>query len=80
MFNKDNTNMDSLLKFAGKKMGVSPDKLKNDLESGNLNSLNIPEAQKKQIGEILNDKEALNKILSNPNLQTLLDSITKGGK
>ncbi len=77
---KGNADTDKLLAFAGRKMGVDPDSLKKDIESGNFQNLNIPEDKKRQIGEILKDQEALNKILNNPNLQRLLDSLTKGGK
>ena len=77
---KGNMDTDKLLNLAGKKIGMNPDTLKRDIESGNFQNLNIPEDKKRQIGEILNDQEALNKILSNPNLQRLLDSLTKGGR
>ena len=80
MYIKKNADNEKLLKFAGKKLGISPENLKNNIESGNFDALGIPEDKKRQIGEILNDREALEKILSNPNLQKLLDSITKGGR
>ena len=81
MFDKNDMNdknMDNLLSFAGKKMGCDPIELKKNIESGNFQNLNLPDAQKKQLGELLGDKEALNKILSNANVQKLLNSITKG--
>ncbi|MEG2143875.1 MAG: hypothetical protein RRY40_00960 [Oscillospiraceae bacterium] len=70
--------MDSLLNYAGKKMGCSPEEIKKSLESGNFDSLNMSAAQKKQVGEILKDKEALNKILTDPGVQNLINSITRG--
>lgn len=77
---KGNMDTDRLLKFAGSKMGMDPENLKRNIESGNFQNLNIPEDKKRQIGEILNDQEALKRILNNPDLQRLLDSLTKGGR
>lgn len=76
--NGSGKNMDSLLNYAGQKMGCSPEELKASIESGNFDSLKMSGAQKKQIAEILNDKEALNKILTDPGVQNLINSITRG--
>ncbi len=46
---KGNMDTDRLLKFAGSKMGMDPENLKRNIESGNFQNLNIPEDKKRQI-------------------------------
>ena len=80
MYINNKEDSEKLLKFAGKKLGMDSESLRRNIETGNFGSLNIPEDKKRQIGEILNDREALEKILKDPNLQKLINSITGRGK
>ena len=70
--------LDMLLKLAGKKLGRDPQALKNQLESGNLESLGIDQQQKQQINQLLQNPQALSQFLEQPQIKQMLNQLMKG--
>ena len=68
-----------LLNIAGKKLGTDPKTLKNQIENGSFtNDLN--EMQKKQVGELLSDRDKLNQFLQSGPVQQMLNQLLTKGK
>ena len=67
-FNISQDKLNDMLSIAAKKLGTSPDKLKNQLQSGNLDALK----SNKNLMSILNDSSRVNEILNNPQVQSIL--------
>lgn len=69
-----------LLQMAGKKLGISPDALRAQIENGNVQKIlqqqgtNIP-----NIGSVLGNKAAMEQMLNSPEAQALIQQL-KGGK
>lgn len=82
--NKTNMNPDSkkiaaLLSMASKKLGTSPQELKNQLESGDLSKIlkNLPKDQAQVIKNAAGDKNAAQKILSSQQAQEIYNKLKK---
>lgn len=69
--------VNALLGMAAKKLGKSPDELKKQLQSGDLNSLaqNMDANASGQINKVLNDPKALEALLQNEKIKALLGSL-----
>ena len=70
--------LDALLKTAGQRLGKDPQALKNQLQSGNLNSLGVNEQQQQQIGQLLKDPQALSKFFEQPQIKQMINQLMKG--
>ncbi len=82
MPNKDsNENLQDLINTASQRLGTTPENLKKASQQGNVqNLLNQLDGEKaKKVQQILNDKEASQKLLNTPQAQALLKKLM-GGK
>lgn len=71
--------MSKYMDIASQKLGVSPDKLKNMAQSGNLDQVlkNLKPEDSKKLQQILSNKEATKEIFSSPQAQNLLKTLFK---
>ena len=77
----NNNELEALLKIAAQRLGTNPDTLKNEAQSGELAKLlgNMSANDAAKLQQVLNDKNAANKLLSTPQAQALLEKLM-GGK
>ena len=66
--------MDMLLAMAGKKMGTDPEKLKQQMRSGQMDGIlnGLSPAQQNQISALINNPAAIEQFVANPKVQQLL--------
>lgn len=66
-----------ILNSLAQKLGENPDKLKANIQNGNMSKMlnNMDKKQADKIQSILNDKEKTEKLLSTPQAQTLLKKL-----
>lgn len=82
MPDKDNNeNMQNLINTASQRLGTTPEDLKKAGQQGNVQNLlnQLDGEQAKKVQQILNDKEASQKLLNTPQAQALLKKLM-GGK
>ena len=82
MPNKDsNENLQDLINTASQRLGTTPENLKKARQQGNVQNLlnQLDGEQAKKVQQILNDKEASQKLLNTPQAQALLKKLM-GGK
>lgn len=74
--------MENLLKLAGKKLGQDPEKLKAQLEQGNLNQVigGLDPKVQQQISSLANNPKALEALMKNSNLGNMLSGLMGGKK
>lgn len=80
-FNFSQNQMDALFKLAGKKMGTDPQKLKQQMDSGQMDGIlkNLNANQQAQFKNLMNNPAAVQQLIENPNMQALLKNLM-GGK
>ena len=71
---------DAMLAMAAKKLGKNPDELKSQLQKGDMNALtsSLDEKQKQQVASVLNDPQAMQRLMQSPQVKELLDRLAKG--
>lgn len=76
MTDKDKQIQD-ILNSLSKRLGENPDKLKANIQSGDMSKMlnNIDKKQADKIQEVLSDKEKTEKLLSTPQAQALLKKL-----
>ncbi len=76
--NRKEQEIQSLLNSLSKKLGKSPDTLKQNVQSGNIDSLmdNLDKKQAEKIRSILNDEEKTKQLLNNPEVKALMKKLT----
>ena len=82
MPNKDsNENLQDLINTASQRLGTTPENLKKASQQGHVQNLlnQLDGEQAKKVQQILNDKEASQKLLNTPQAQALLKKLM-GGK
>ncbi len=82
MPNKDsNENLQDLINTASQRLGTTPEVRKKASRQGNVQNLlnQLDGEQAKKVQQILNDKEASQKLLNTPQAQALLKKLM-GGK
>lgn len=72
--NFSQSQMDSLIAMAGKKMGKDPEKIKEQMKSGEMDGLidGLPAQKQEQIRNLINNPQAMEQFMQNPKLQQLL--------
>ncbi len=77
-FNLSQNQLDSLVKLAGKKMGIDPNDLKQQMESGQMDGIlnNLNSNQKAQMQNLMNNPKAIQQLMENPKLQALIKNLT----
>ncbi len=60
----NNSNYDDLLSAAGKKLGITPDRLRGALEKGDIKALSgsLTKADKEKLRAVLADKELMKRL------------------
>lgn len=73
-FNLSQSQMDALMNMAGKKMGTDPQKLKEQMQSGQMDGVlkGLSPNQQAQINNLMNNPAAIEQFMSNPKVQQLL--------
>lgn len=81
-FNMSQENQNALLQMAAKKLGKDPNELMEQLQSGQLDSITKGMDQKttNQIGALLNNPKALETLLGNDKIRSMLENLGKGQK
>ena len=76
-FNISPDQMDSLLALAGKKMGKDPEKLREQMQSGQMDGIlgGLSPAQRAQIQGFMNKRAAVQPFVGNPTGQQLLGGL-----
>lgn len=76
--NMNQKTMDALLDMVSKKMGTSPEKLKQGIQSGNMNQLTqgMSAEEAAKFKQILSNKELAQKIASSPEAQDLMKKMS----
>lgn len=76
-----NENLQNLINTASQRLGTTPDNLKQASQQGNVQNLlnQLDSEQAKKVQQVLNDKEASQKLLNSPQAQALLKKLM-GGK
>lgn len=79
--NNKNENLQNLINTASQRLGTTPDNLKQASQQGNVQNLlnQLDSEQAKKVQQVLNDKEASQKLLNSPQAQALLKKLM-GGK
>ncbi len=74
--------LEAMLEAVSKKLGTSPDELKKNLESGNMNGVikGMDETQSEKLRQALNNKSLQEKIMSSPEAQELVKKLSGGAK
>lgn len=77
--NMNQKGLNALLNMASKKMGTSPENLRNDLQQGNLDSLTkgMSKEDNEKLRQALSNKELTQKILSSPEAQSLMKKLSE---
>lgn len=67
----------NILNSLSQKLGESPDKLKANMQNGDMSKMfnNMDKKQAEKIQSILNDREKTEKLLSTPQAQALLKKL-----
>ncbi len=79
MPNINNNKMNELLGIVGKKIGVSPEQLKSELEAGKFDSAmkNMPQKDAAMFNQILNNPKMMEKFMSAPQAKALYEKLSK---
>ena len=76
-FNISPDQMDSLLALAGKKMGKDPEKLREQMQSGQMDGIlkTLNPNQQAQIQILMNNPAAIEQLMNSPKVQMLLKGL-----
>ncbi len=69
--------METLLNITAKKLGTTPEKLKEAAENGTMQNILGNNAQAQMLSKVLSDPEAAKKMLSTPQAMQLLKMFSK---
>ena len=69
--------MDGLLEMVGKKLGVSPEQLRSDLESGKLEQAmqNLPKKEAANVQNLLKDQKKVEQLRNTPQAKALYEKL-----
>lgn len=76
-FNFSQEQLNRLLGVAGKKMGIDPENLKTQMESGKLDGIlqGLSGDQRDKISGLMNDPAAMQQLISDPKVLQLLKGL-----
>lgn len=76
-FNLSQDQLNRLLGVAGKKMGIDPENLKTQMESGKLDGIlqGLSGDQRDKISGLMHDPAAMQQLISDPKVQQLLKGL-----
>ena len=69
--------MDGLLEMVGKKLGVSPEQLRSDLESGKLEQAmqNLPKKEAANVQNLLKDQKKVEQLMNTQQAKALYEKL-----
>ena len=70
--------MEALLAFAARKLGVSQEQLARTLQNGRVGELGLSEANENRLSELLGNRQAVSDLLGSPQAQELLRRTAEG--
>lgn len=73
-----NSNMEKMLEMASKKLGTSPDKLKDSLEKGSLDGVlgNMSQEDAKKLMKVMNSPELREKLMKSPEVMAMFKKMS----
>lgn len=76
-FNLNPSQVDLLLNLAGQRMGTDPQKLKAQMESGQMDSIlkGLSPTQQAQINNLMSSPAAIEQFMTNPKVQQLIKGL-----
>jgi len=79
-FNMSDDKMNSLLNMAGQKLGKSPNELREQLQSGNMDALlkNLDPKSASKVQSVLSNPKALEALMQNEQIRNLLGGMGRG--
>ncbi|MFA5658138.1 MAG: hypothetical protein WC900_02515 [Oscillospiraceae bacterium] len=74
--------LEAMLNVVSQKLGTSPEELKKNLESGNVNDVvkGMNDEQSDKLRQALNNRKLQEKIMSSPEAQELMKKLSGEGK
>lgn len=71
--------MDGLLEMVGKKLGVSPEQLRSNLESGKLEQAmqNLPKKEAANVQNLLKDQKKVEQLMNTPQAKALYEKLMR---
>lgn len=72
--------LQALLTFASKKLGVSEEQLAKTVQTGQTGHLGLSEENQQKLNSVLGDKAQAEKLMSSPAVQSLLETLLKQGE
>lgn len=74
------SDMQQLLEIASSKLGISPEKLKQQAESGKIEDAlgNLSSGQANQLKQLMSNPQAINMLLKSPQAQAVIKNLMKG--
>ena len=70
--------LQALLAFAAKKLGVSQEALARSIQSGNTDELGLSEENSRKLQGLIGNRQAAEEIVRSPQAQALLDQLLQG--
>ncbi len=78
--NNNQNQINFILNQLSQKLGANPQKLKSDIEKGNLNGIlnNLPQNEAQKINNILSSPQAINELLNSKEAKNLMEKLNGG--
>ena len=70
--------LEALLAFASKKLGVSQEALARSIQSGSTDGLGLSEENDRKLQALIGDRQAAEQLVRSPQAQALLDRLLQG--
>lgn len=70
--------LQALLAFASKKLGVSQEQLARSIQSGNTDGLGLSEENSRRLQELIGNRQTAEELVRSPQAQALLDRLLRG--
>lgn len=76
-FNLSPDQLNRLMGMAGQKLGTDPEKLRQQVQSGNMDGVlgSLSPAQRAQLNNFMNNPQAVEQFMANPKVQQLLQGL-----
>jgi hypothetical protein len=72
--------LQALLTFASKKLGIPEQQLAKTVQTGQTDHLGLSEENQQKLNSVLGDKAQAEKLMSSPAVQSILETLLKQGE
>lgn len=72
--------LQALLTFASKKLGIPEQQLAKTVQTGQTDHLGLSEEHQQKLNSVLGDKAQAEKLMSSPAVQSILETLLKQGE